>query len=138
MSPRSPRFDCSLPSEPIRAYRLDGVYDFKGESSKSGQLRSARILEDKQLTLTQDARVRSVFTEVASFGGEGARCFIPGLGFTIGEGAEKVEILVCLKCYWAYFFRGDTQTVEALSDLGYRQLYEIYVDLFPAGDPAAA
>ena len=66
------------------------------------------------------------------------RCFIPGVGFTIGSGAETVEILVCLECYWAYFFRDETKMVEALSEVGHRRLAEFYVELFPGSDPNAA
>jgi hypothetical protein len=66
------------------------------------------------------------------------RCFIPGVGFTVGGGAERIEILVCLQCYWAYFFRGETRMAEALSEAGHRQLAEIYGELFPGNNPNLA
>lgn len=131
-------FDKELPYGPFNAHRLNGDYDFRGGTSQPGELRSARILESRLLTDEQSTGLRATLTATASFGGEGMRCFIPGLGFTVGSGAGAIEILVCLQCYWAYFFRGETRMVEALSEAGHRQLAGIYVELFPGQDPKAA
>jgi hypothetical protein len=138
MSATRHSFDGTLASGLLVAHRLNGHYDFRGGVSQSGELRSARILETKPLTEEQSARLRAILTATASFGGMGMRCFIPGIGFTVGSGMDAVEILVCLQCYWAYFFRGETRMVEALSETGHRQLAEIYVELFPGNNPDAA
>jgi hypothetical protein len=130
-------FDGVLPSGPLVAHRLNGNYESE-VPSQQGELRSARILESKPLTDEQSTRLRAILAGKASFGGEGMRCFTPGVGFTIGSGAEAVEVLVCLRCYWAYFFRGEKRMMEALSKAGHRQLAEIYVELFPGNTPNAA
>lgn len=137
MANKQKGFDKMLPPGPIVAHRLDGHYDFRGSDSQVGELRSAGILDSRPLTNEQSARLRTTLTKTASFGGEGMRCFIPGVGFTVGSGAETLEILVCLQCYWAYFFRGESRTVEVLSKVGHRQLAEFYGELFPGNDPAA-
>jgi len=80
-------FDGTPPPGPFVAYRLNGHYDFRGGSSHPGELRSARILETRPLTDDQGARLRATLTGTASFGGEGMRCFIPGVGFAVGGGA---------------------------------------------------
>lgn len=131
-------FDGILPPGLFVAHRLDGHYDFRDQSSQPGHLRSARILASQPLTEGQCTRLRSALIDTDSFGGEGMRCFIPGIGFTVGNGAEAVEILVCLQCYWAYLFRGETTMVEALSEVGHRRLAQFYVELFPDSDPKAA
>ena len=77
-------------------------------------------------------------TAANSFGGEGMRCFIPGLGFTIGAGSEMIEVLICLQCYWAYLFQGDAKMTEALSQAGQHNLAEFYVELFPGSNPNTA
>jgi|SRR5215468_6502064 len=138
MSTTQQSFDKTLPPGPIVAHRLNGNYDFRGSASQPGELRSVRILDTKPLTDEQSTRLRATFAAAASFGGDGMRCFIPGVGFTVGAGAEAIEILVCLRCYWAYFFRGETRMVEALSEAGHRQFAEIYVELFPDSNPDAA
>jgi hypothetical protein len=138
MSTTLQSFDRTLPPGPLVAHRLNGDYDFRGGASQPGELRSVRILDTKPLTDEQSIRLRATLTASASFGGEGARCFIPGLGFTVGAGAEAIEILVCLECYWAYFFLGETRVVEALSEAGRRQLAEIYAELFPGINPDVA
>jgi hypothetical protein len=129
------RFDRTLPIGLIVAHRLNGEYDLRKPSSRPGHLRSARILRSKRLADEQSNRLRATLTSIDSFGGEGARCFLPGFGFTVGGGPDVVEVLVCLQCYWVYFFCGDTKIVEALSEAGYRQLAEFYVELFPDSDP---
>jgi hypothetical protein len=73
-----------------------------------------------------------------TFGGEGMRCFNPGLGFAIGANPEMVEVLVCLECRYAYFFRGEERLVRTLSDEGYRLLGEFYREVFPGNDPKHA
>lgn len=138
MATKQQSFDGTLPSGPLLAHRLNGNFDFRGGVSQPGELRSARILESRPLTDEQNARLRGALTAKASFGGEGMRCFMPGVGFTVGSGGEAIEILVCLRCYWAYFFRGESRMVEALSEAGHRQFAEIYVELFPGNDPNAA
>src|SRR5947209_2984114 len=119
-------FDVTMPPGSLVAHRLNGHYDFRGGASQPGELRSVHILETEPLNEGQSTRLRAILTAKTSFGGEGMRCFIPGVGFTVGNGADTIEILVCLKCYWAYFFRGETKMVEALSEAGQRQLAEIY------------
>lgn len=128
-----------LPQAPILAHRLNGGYDFNNPVSSPGKLRSSAILETIPLTEAQDSRIREILNDPATFGGEVIRCFIPGLGFTIGTGPETVEVLICLKCAWAYFFRGETRQVENLSDAGYSLLLEFYTELFPiTGTPERA
>ena len=131
------RFDGALPPGSLVAHRLNGHYDFRGGASQPGELRSARILESRPLTDEQSTRLRTILTAKASFGGEGMRCFIPGVGFTVGSGAAAIEILVCLQCYWAYLFRGKIRMVEALSEVGHGQIAEMYAELFPGNDPNA-
>jgi hypothetical protein len=138
VSSRQSQFDRELPRGPIVAYRLDGTYDFHGARSTPQKLRGAGIVASGVLTAEQGVRLRSILGAVETYGGEGARCFFPGIGFTMGEGPGRTEFLLCLRCYWSYAFRGETQMVDALSDIGHRQLLEFYIELFPAGDPAAA
>jgi hypothetical protein len=132
------KFDYTLPAGELLAHRLDGSFDFCECSSQPGFLRSSRILDSKQLSDEQGTRIRTLLVSKGSYGGEGARCFIPGFGFTIGSGADAMEILICLQCHWIYFFRGETQMVEALSDRGRRLLTEVYAELFPGNDPNRA
>ncbi len=131
-------FDGLLPPGPCVAYRLNGHYDFRGESSQPGYLRSSGILASRPLTEDYSGAVRTILMTSDSFGGEPARCFMPGLGFTIGDGADAVEILVCLQCYWIYFFRGETRMTETLSKAGQHRLSALYIELFPDGNPRAA
>ena len=131
-------FDRVMPSGAIVAHRLDGKYDFSRQHAQLGHLRSVRILASLPLTDEQSARLRALLNSTDSFGGKAMRCFMPGVGFTVGNGAEAVEVLVCLQCYWVYFFNVETKMMEALSQVGHRQLSEFYVELFPGSDPKAA
>lgn len=131
-------FDKILPDGSIVAFRLSRHYDFRGGVSQPGELRSARILESRPLSDEQSKQLRAILTGERSFGGEPMRCFFPGLGFRVGDEVGALEILVCLQCYWAYFFRNETRMVEVLSEAGHRQLSEIYVKLFPNQNPNTA
>lgn len=131
-------FDRRLPLGSIVAHKVNGFQKSMGISSEPGELRGAKIMNSKPLTEEQAARVRSIFTTETSFGDKGTRCFFPGLGFTIGTGPETVEILICLQCMWAYFFRGEETMREPLSASGHEKLAEIYVELFPGNNPAYA
>lgn len=42
--------------------------------------------------------------------GEMARCFFPGLGVEVGEGAQAVAVLVCLECARVQFLRAGAQS----------------------------
>lgn len=107
-------------------------------ASRAGQLRRAGLLASRPLAIEQNARLRAVLSEEDSFAKQGMRCFIPGLGFTIGRGPDAVEILVCLRCHWAYFFHGDSLMTKALSDAGRDRLATLYREVFPDGDPELA
>jgi hypothetical protein len=128
-----------LPQAPILAHRLDGDYDFNNPISSPGKLRSSPILETKPLAETQQAQIRHILNDSATFGGEGMRCFSPGLGFTIGTGPDALDILICLQCYRAYFLHGETKRIELLSKAGHDQLLKFYTELFPiTGTPESA
>ena len=127
-------FDMLLPPGPIFAHLLNGQHE-RDTVSKPGYLRGTRILDSRQLTDEQNARLRTTLTATNTFGGEGARCFIPGIGFTVGHGEDAVEILICLRCDWVYFFRAELQMIEAISDEGNRRLMEFYTELFPGENP---
>jgi hypothetical protein len=131
-------FDGVLPPGQVVGYKLNGHYDFRGAASQPGQLRSSGILESHLLTDEQGVRLRNLLAAPASFGGEGMRCFNPGMGFSIGMGSEMVEVLVCLRCYWAYLFQGDQAMHEALSKTGHAKLAGFYVELFPGSGPKTA
>ncbi len=125
-------FDGAFPPGATMAHQLNG------DVSPLGDLRGYRISSNLPLSEEQARRIRTILTTPESFGGDGARCFAPGLGFSMGSDAERLEILVCLSCYWALFFRGDTEMTEALSEAGHHQLKEFYAELFPNSNPNVA
>ena len=124
-------FDGKVPDGEMIAHRLGGNYNFVVQESKPGILRSATILSSNSMTKVQCKRLESLLTTKSIFGGEGMRCFNPGLGITIANAIESFDVLLCLRCNWAYFFRGETRMTEELSDSGVQGLTEIYDELFP-------
>lgn len=125
-----------FPSGPVTAFRLLGNYDFRPQPPRPGVLRSSQIRASKVATDNQAAHIRHVLSAQDSYGSrdDAMRCFNPRLGFTMGSGTEALDVLICIECLWAYFFRADTPTTKALSPSGRDRLISLQVDLFPGYD----
>ncbi|MCK6474757.1 MAG: hypothetical protein L6R28_23810 [Planctomycetes bacterium] len=79
--------------------------------------------------------VRTALTSAASYKDMGAKCFDPGMGFRLKKDGQRLDIVICLECSWAYFFLDDQRLHLALSEKGKEKVKALYEKLFPAEDP---
>ena len=69
----------------------------------------------------------------STYGEQGAKCFQPGMGFTVKSEEGTVDIVICLQCYWLYEHKPgqDEPEQKALSEAGVKQLARLYAEIFP-------
>jgi hypothetical protein len=93
-----------------------------------GYIKGGKIEKSSLLTEAEITEVSEVLTNQANYGdrGMGSRCFFPGFAFTFGEGAARVEVLICLECSWVAFFTSHTEQWLVPNDLGSSQLLALY------------
>ncbi len=122
-----------FPAGPVTAFRLLGNYDSGPQLSRPGVLRSSQILASQVATEAEAVRIREVLSAQDTYGSRdhAMRCFSPRLGFTLDSGVAALDVLICIECHWAYFFRGDALTTKALSPIGRQRLMALQLNLFP-------
>lgn len=90
------------------------------------------IVEEKPVDDAKvDARIRQVLDDDATYGNTFYKCFEPGMGFRIGEGAEQTDYVICLKCMNMEIYAKDPCDSDPLSDKGVAELSDLYYTLFP-------
>lgn len=80
--------------------------------------------------------VRTALTSAASYTDMGANCFEPGTGFRFKKDDKHLDIVICLKCHWAYFYLGEQRHYLGLSDKGVEALQDLCGKIFPEGGAA--
>ena len=76
------------------------------------------------------AQVRNILASPSTYTMHDSQCFEPGMAFSFGEGSNRVDVLICLLCNRAVFYRGAEEVGHCLSDDGNKRLSAIYERLF--------
>ncbi len=76
------------------------------------------------------AELREILGSPSTYTFFDSDCFEPGMAVSFGEGAYRVDVLICLLCDRAVFYRGDRQVGRHISDQGKMRLTAIYQRLF--------
>jgi hypothetical protein len=118
-----------LSLDEVEVFTLDGAYDFASPVSKEGTLRSAGILSRTKLAPKPALTVFQLLSNPKMYGGEPMRCFIPRHGLRFSGKEAEAEILICLECFWIYFFYGAERVVASLSEGGRRPLEGFFLDV---------
>jgi len=82
------------------------------------------------------AELRNILSTPSSFTFSDSQCFEPGMAFSFGQGADHVDVLICLLCNRAVFFRGDAQVGRCISEEGNKRLTAVYQTLFHKPPPS--
>lgn len=95
---------------------------------ESGYIKGGKIENSAPLPQAIISQVIQVLTTEAHYGdrGMGARCFFPGFAFLFGDGAERVEVLVCLECSWVVFHSRAGEQWLVPNQLGESKLKALY------------
>ena len=114
------------------AYKVDpNVAEKPGEA---GTLQGWKVLASKPVPdgKLRD-RIEKVLGDKSTYGDQGAKCFQPGMGFTVKSEEGTVDIVICLQCYWLYEYKPgqDEPEQKALSEAGVKQLARLYAEIFP-------
>lgn len=115
-----------LPCEEVEVFNLDGDYDFKSPISKEGALRSAGIVSRMALAPSQAQEALAILSDLSAYGGMPARCFIPRHGLRFRDARSETDVLICLECYWIYFFSGSKRVMASLSSGGRESLEKFF------------
>ena len=118
-----------LSLDEVVAFTLDGSYDFASPVSKEGTFRSAGVLSSMKLASESARRALQLLSNPKMYGGEPMRCFIPRHGLRFVGKESEAEILICLECYWIYFFYGSQRVTASLSEGGRRSLKSLFSDV---------
>jgi hypothetical protein len=130
-----------LPDGPVVAFALDGNYEHQNEPLPL--MRRWPVLERRQLDDATAKLVRDAVSDDANLHGDtGVKCFDPGLGFRFGRAGDEVEVLICLHCKNAYFYRGTGRDLaggkKAVTEAGVEAFGHLHASLFPKLNAAGA
>ena len=116
----------------ISAYRIDSRQD-KPEKMEDGYLYSWKVIATKEIrSKGLSDSIRNILTQSATYGNEHFKCFLPGMAFSLVEGDNSIEILICLKCRNAHYYKdGSSHSFCQLSAVGVDQLARLYQEIFP-------
>ena len=139
----SPKEPPSLPVAEIKGFALNGDYNFRSPANTEGTLRSSGIRSRTSFGADAAGEVLAVLRDLTSYGGDGARCFIPRHALRFSDSARTVDVLFCLECHWVYFFYDAKPEVFTLSKLGECRLEELFAEILkgperPSGPRAAS
>jgi hypothetical protein len=76
------------------------------------------------------AELHGVLSSPSTYTFSDNQCFEPGMAVSFGDGAHRVDVLICLLCNRAVFFSGDNRVGRCISDEGNKRLSSIYTRLF--------
>jgi len=114
------------------AYFLSGEWFPKDrrpapEPSNQPRFRDSPILQTVAVPSSVAADCREIIADVASYGGEPMRCFLPrhGLSFA-GRDGLSVDVLICFQCHSLYFFQGEQRQLFALTERTMQRLGVIF------------
>jgi hypothetical protein len=82
------------------------------------------------------AELREILNSPSTYTIYDSECFEPGMAASFGDGANRIDVLICLLCNRAVFYSGNSHVGRCISDEGHKRLSSIYERLF--GDTAAA
>jgi hypothetical protein len=100
-------FASTLPVYPLIQNRWDAV--------------ESKVILDAELRDEIESALDSQFT----YGLFPAMCFEPGFAFTFGQGDDRVDVVVCVSCSQAYFYRGKEKKGTILSIYGGKRLQKL-------------
>lgn len=120
----------SMPNAKAIFCRLDPAGLGKDADPKIPQMHGYAILEEKELTAKDRDELVAILTREATHSDTGAKCFDPGMAARFSSGAETIEVVICLRCHWAYWY-GKESPVLALSSAGTKELAVFYEKFYP-------
>lgn len=127
----------------VRVYQLDGFYYDRLSQEQDGpfdppanSLRRWPVLEE---TLVTDERFaaefRAAVDDPSNFGGNASDCFWPGMGIAVGDGVDRIDLVICLQCNLAnQYKKGNVLEQRPLSERGRQEFARLYTAAFP-GQP---
>lgn len=88
--------------------------------------KSQRIADQNEIS-----ELFSFLNDPASFGGDGKRCFNPGMHIEYVLASREIKHQVCLACHWMKTeIDGKVEPMKALSDNGVARFHGIFQRLF--------
>ena len=95
-----------LPVSSMVAYRITGQeIDNRFFGNDPNSIHGYAIVQRQPIL---DAQLRQDVVDMLNsrlmYGRQGFACFEPGIAIRLGEGEDRVDILICLECQHVYFF----------------------------------
>jgi len=81
------------------------------------------------------AELREILSSPSTYTFQDSDCFEPGMAVSFGDGTNRVDVLICLLCNKAIFYRGERRVGRHISEQGNKRLRSIYQRIF--GAPAS-
>lgn len=112
----------------ITFYQVDPASE--GHSSTPNKaLHGWTILLEKSITDRREIQeVLRTLGDPTTYSGMGAKCFEPGLGLRFKEAKGEGDLVICLKCFWIYYYEeGRLVDTWGLSQAGVDRLMAFYL-----------
>ncbi len=121
-----------LNAEPVVGFRLYSVPGV-GTSPKENapELHGWKMVGDGiPISNELASAARTILSSPSTYTGHDQRCFEPGMAITFGQGANQIDVLICLFCDRVVFYKGDEQVGHVLTKEGHEKLKTIYEQVF--------
>jgi hypothetical protein len=128
--PESYSLPFSLDANPVIAHRLAQV-GMRASPPDTPPLHDFN-LEGDPVPVPPDvaAQLRKILGSHATYKFNVGQCFVPGMAITFGEGADHIDVLICLYCDSVQYYQGDHMVHRSLSHEGKQRLWEMYRRIF--------
>jgi hypothetical protein len=121
-----------IDAEPVVARRVySGADDSIAPPENAPRLHDWPVIGDP-VPVPPDvaAELRDILSSSSTYLIQQSDCFEPGMAVSFGQGPNRVDVIICLLCNRAVFYRGDQSVVRKISDLGNKRLMGIYERVF--------
>jgi hypothetical protein len=112
-----------------RVYSM-GVDDADEPPATAPQLDGWPVLETLPMSADLAREVREVLYSHSTYMAVDSTCFEPGMAVSFGTGADQVDVVICVRCDRAVFYRAGQSEGRRLTIEGGKRLVSIYERLF--------
>jgi len=110
-------------------YRVNPNQLIEADIGKVRNFHSFIILEEKELTEKDRDELVAILTREATYSETGSKCFDPGMAARFSSGAGTIDVVICLRCHWAYWYAKESPQL-GLSLAGEKDLEAFYRKFF--------
>ncbi len=126
----------TLAGDPVIARRILPLISAVDGPEDAPQLHNFTIIGDPVSVAPNVAtNLREILNTPSTYTFSDSTCFEPAMAVSFGDGASRVDVLICLYCDRAVFYSGNSQVGHQVSAEGHRRLGPLYQQIFGVPPP---